>query len=145
MPEEVISRKKIFFLFLAGGTIVATTFVVGLVFGVATWTSWWIANFLHLIGGAYAFYFTRAIFYYTRPYHKTSAAPWMETIFFVAGAIVLGVWWEWYELAIDRYHVLVLGERSIMTYADNIGDLVIDALGAAAAALYEYKKYAKRK
>lgn len=145
MPERAALKKKIVFMLFLGGAIVATSFLVGLVFGVATWKAWWIANFLHLSGGAYAFYFTRAVFYYTKPYHKTTTTPWMEIIFFVAGAIVLGVWWEWYELLVDRYHVIILGEQSIMTYADNIGDLVIDATGALVAAWHECRKYVRQK
>lgn len=121
----------------------AATFLVGLIWGVGTWESWRIANGLHFIGGAYAFFFVRAAFYYTRPYHKVTAEPWAETLLFIAGALIMGVLWEWFEFAIDRYRVLVMSRASLMTYADNIGDLIIDTFGAVAAAVYMRAKSRK--
>lgn len=140
MPET-IPAKKIYFLLLIGGLIVAATFVVGLVFGVSTWEAWWVSNFFHFLGGMYAFFFVRAVFYYTRPYHKITAASWAEVFLFVAGALILGVLWEWFEFVLDRYRVIIAAKPSLMTYADNIGDLIVDTLGAFVAAyIYGRKK-----
>ncbi len=138
--HEAVTRKNIYGLLAVGGLIVATTFFVGWYFGIGTWEAWWVANALHFIGGAYAFFFVRAVFYVTRPYHKINAAPWAEIFLFVAGALILGVFWEWFEFVIDRYRVLIVGKESLMTYADNIGDLIIDTLGALLAASYFFKK-----
>lgn len=135
MSEDVTTIRKIYWLLIIGGLIVAATFLVGLIWGVGTWESWWIANGLHFIGGAYAFFFVRAVFYYTKSYHKITAAPWAEILLFVIGALVLGVLWEWFEFVLDRYRVLIAGKESLMTYADNIGDLITDTLGAIVAGI----------
>lgn len=123
-----------------GGLIVATTFFVGWYFGVGTWDAWWAANIIHFIGGAYAFFFVRAVFYYTKSYHRTTAVFWAETVLFIVGALLLGVFWEWFEFILDRYRVFIAGELSLMTYADNIGDLIIDFLGAVVVGVYLYVK-----
>lgn len=140
MNEKLAQRRKIYILLVIGGAIVAATFVVGLIWGIGTWESWWIANALHFIGGAYAFFFVRAVYGYMRPMHKISAPPATEIIIFVAGALILGVFWEWFEFVLDRYRVLIVGKDSLMTYADNIGDLITDTLGALVAALYAGRK-----
>lgn len=114
----------------------AATFLVGLILGVGTWESWWIANGLHFIGGAYAFFFVRAVYEYTRDRHKISAPRGVEIILFIVGALVLGVLWEWFEFVLDRYRVLIAGKESLMTYADNIGDLAVDTFGALVAAYF---------
>lgn len=136
MSEDVTTIKKIYWLLGIGGAIVAATFWVAWIFGIGTLEAWWIANLLHFGGGAYAFFFVRAVFYYTRPYHKISAASWAEISLFVVGALVLGVLWEWLEFVLDRYRVLIAGKESLMTYADNIGDLAIDTFGALVSAYF---------
>lgn len=119
----------------------STTFFVGWYFGIGTWEAWWVANAIHFVGGAYAFFFVRAVFYYTKPYHRTTVALWMETALFIAGALILGVFWEWFEFILDRYRVFIAGEPSLMTYADNIGDLIIDFLGSVVVGVYLYVKH----
>lgn len=141
MPEENRGLpKQIYILLIIGGAIVAATFLVGLIFGVATWESWWISNFLHFIGGAYAVFFVRELFNLAKTRHQILVPRWMEVLIFICGAIVLGVLWEWFEFAIDRYRVLIMGKPSLMTYADNIGDLIIDAVGAILVGLYFIRK-----
>lgn len=132
-------------LLFIGGAIVATTFIVTAIFGAGTREAWWISNFLHLIGGIYAFFFVRAVFNYTESYHKITGAPWAKTILFIIGALVLGVFWEWFELLLDRYRVLIAGRVSLMSYADNIGDLITDTAGAVVAAWYKSRKYVRQK
>lgn len=132
-------RKKIYILLFIGGLIVAANGAVSyLIFGPASWNAWRVANGAHFIGGLYAFFFLRAIFEYTKETHQIKAPPAVEFVLLVMGALMLGLFWEWFEFAIDRYQVLILGRRSVMTYADNIGDLIIDALGATAAAIFAY-------
>jgi hypothetical protein len=133
-------RRKIYFLLVVGGAIVATTFVVGLLFGDRTWTSWWIQNVLHFLGGFYAFFFVRTYFLYTKAKHQIEAPPLTEIILFMAGALIMGVFWEWFELLLDRYRVFIEMKPSVMTYADNIGDLVTDTLGAIVAGIYVWKR-----
>lgn len=142
MSEYVTTIKRIYWLLVIGGAIVAATFLAAWIFGIGTWEAWWIANILHFGGGAYAFFFVRAVFYYTKDYHKITAALWAEILLFVIGALVLGVLWEWFEFVLDRYRVLIAGKESLMTYADNIGDLIIDTLGAIIAA-YIYGRQRK--
>lgn len=117
----------------------AATFLVGLIFGIGTWESWWISNILHFIGGGYAVFFVRELFNLAKTRHEILVPRWMEFAILIGGALVLGVFWEWFEFAIDRYRVLIVGKQSIMTYADNIGDLIIDFLGALAAGVYFWK------
>jgi len=139
--EEKVYFKKIYFLLLLGGLLVAADFfVVHFVFAPTSWGAWWSANVFHLLGGFYAFFFIRAVFAYTRSLHKTSAESWMESLIFILGAVFLGVMWEWFELAIDRYHALVQSRQSVMSYADNIGDLATDTLGALLAAFYTRRR-----
>lgn len=127
-------KMPIGFLLLLGGAIVGAAFLITWLWGYATWQAWWASNVLHLGGGVYGFFFVRALFERTRRAHGIYTYPWMEAILFVGGAIVLGVAWEWYEFMIDRYSVLILGLPSLMSYADNIGDLGTDTLGALIAA-----------
>ena len=111
-----------------------------------SWTLWWIENGFHILGGAYAFFLTRELFLVTRPMHRTATVWWMELIIWTCGALVIGVMWEWFELAIDRYEVIIRGVASVMTYADNIGDLVFDAFGGLIGVLLytHYGRYSKQ-
>lgn len=131
-------------MLVIGGAIVATNFVVIWLFGDRTWTNWWIANVLHFLGGFYAFFFVRACFLYTKSKHQISAPPLAEIILFIVGAVIMGVFWEWFELLLDRYRVFIEMKPSAMTYADNIGDLITDTLGAIAAGVYAWKKKPKQ-
>lgn len=142
MDKQAI--RKIYFLLVIGGAIVALTFLVGQVLGEsAPWTHWWIANVLHFSGGFYAFFFVRAVYLYTKSRHQISAPPLTELMLFIAGALILGVFWEWFELLLDRYRVFIEMKPSFMTYADNIGDLIIDFLGAIVASIYFWKRKSK--
>ena len=118
----------------------AATFLVGLIWGVGTWESWWISNFLHFLGGVYAVFFVRELFNFAKTRHQILVPRWMEVIIWIGGALILGVFWEWFEFGLDRYRVLIAGKPSFMTYADNIGDLIIDTLGAFAAGIYIWKR-----
>lgn len=142
MKEQ--SLRKIYFLLVVGGAIVATTFIVGLVFAEGSWTGWWFANVMHFVGGFYAFFFVRTCFLYTKSRHQISAPPATEIMLFIAGALIMGVFWEWYQLLFDRYRVFIEGLPSLMTYADNIGDLFIDTLGAMIAGIYFWKRRPKQ-
>ncbi len=115
--------------------MVGAAFLTGKFLGFGSWEAWWISNLLHFLGGAYAFFFTRAVFLYTKPRHQISARASIEILFFIAGALILGVFWEWFEFALDRYRVLAAGELSLMTYPDTIGDLILDTLGAVIAGI----------
>lgn len=126
---------------MVGGAIVATTFIVARVFGEsAPWIHWWIANILHFGGGFYAFFFIRVVFLYTKHKHQISAPPAIEIVLFIAGALVMGVAWEWFELALDRYRVFIEMKPSLMTYADNIGDLITDTAGAILAGIIVWRR-----
>lgn len=101
-----------------------------------SWPGWWAANVFHMLGGAYAFFFCRALWLYAKSFYKIEMPLGAEIIIWVGGALVVGVFWEWYEFIIDRYGVWVLGVTSFMTYADNIGDLMFDFLGALIAFVF---------
>lgn len=141
----VTLKKKIYILLLIGGAIVAASFSVVLIFGQGTWKSWWLANILHFIGGGYAVFFVRTLFQYAKLQYRIILPWWMEIWIYVGGSLILGVFWEWYELGIDRYVLFVLKGQSKMSYADNIGDLIIDFMGAVAAALFISKENKSRK
>ncbi|TSC78131.1 MAG: hypothetical protein G01um101433_418 [Parcubacteria group bacterium Gr01-1014_33] len=133
-------KKKIYSLLGVGGGIVLSAYILVWTINPQSWTAWEISNVLHIVGGVYAFFFTRELVSYARLSHRIEIPFWMEIALYVAGAIVLGVLWEWYELIIDRYQVLILGQASIMTYADNIGDLMFDTLGGLLGAMYWHRK-----
>ncbi len=135
--------RGIYFLLVVGGAIAATAFIVGLVFAEEAWTGWWIANLMHFVGGFYAFFFVRACFLYTKSKHRIEAPQATEIMLFIAGALIMGVFWEWYQLLFDRYRVFIEMKPSVMTYADNIGDLIIDTLGAMVAGIYVWKRKPK--
>ncbi len=133
--------KNIYKLLALGGLIYFTAYyIINYFLDPYPWSAWWVANVFHTLGGAYAFFFTRAVFQYATHNSKLEIPRWLEVSIFVAGALVLGVFWEWYELIIDRYEVFVLHLPSIMTYADNIGDLAFDALGGLISVWF-YLKY----
>lgn len=128
--------KKVVNLLFLGAGIVFLSYASASFFDITTLTWWWISNVFHFVGGIYAFFLVRAIFRYTEKYHRTQAPFWMEIVIFILGALAVGVLWEWYELAIDRYNVFIRHRASIMTYAENIGDLITDSLGAISAGIY---------
>ena len=131
--------KKIYILLGIGGLIFVFANAASIFFDPFSWSGWWIANGFHTLGGAYAFFFTRAIFRYSKLSYRIEVPRGTEIVIFLGGALALGVFWEWYELFLDRYGVLVLGVVSTASYADNIGDLAFDILGALIAALYFFK------
>ena len=128
---------------LAAGVFIAFAALIPTFFFDAetSWTLWWIENGFHMLGGAYAFFLAREMFLFARLHHRTTTARWMELAIFVLGALAIGVAWEWFELAIDRYGAIVHGLPSIMAYADNIGDLVFDVSGALIAAFFHHRYY----
>lgn len=137
MIEEQQQRKKIYWFLFLGGCIVAAAYVPTFLFDAATsWTKWWIDNAFHALGGVYAFFFSRAMWRYAKLHYRIDVPFGGEVLIWIGSALVIGVLWEWYELIIDRYEVFVLHIPSIMTYADNIGDLAFDTLGALIAALF---------
>lgn len=135
MGDRSARKKDVYMFLVVGGALVAIAFLLNWVFGPWSWRAWEASNVLHIVGGAYAFYFIRALFILTRERHRIATSRNFEALLFIAGAVIMGVIWEWYELGVDRYQFLVLGEPSMMTYADNIGDLLFDAAGAAVAAI----------
>lgn len=128
--------KKIINLLFLGAGIVFLAYTSASFFDTTTLTWWWISSLFHFVGGIYAFFLAQAIFRSTEKYHRTQAPFWMETVIFILSALAIGVFWEWYELALDRYSVFIKHEASIMTYAENIGDLITDSLGALTAGIY---------
>ena len=119
----------------------ALAYVPNFLFDPATsWTKWWIDNGFHTLGGAYAFFFVRALWRYAKLHYHIDMPFGGELIIWAGGALMIGVFWEWYELIVDRYEVFILHIPSIMTYADNIGDLAFDTLGALIAGAYLFWK-----
>ncbi|MBI3421238.1 MAG: hypothetical protein HY006_04180 [Candidatus Sungbacteria bacterium] len=143
MEKPIKAGDDIVRLLLVGGLIVVGAYTANYHLG-NSWSGWRIASVFHVIGGAYAFFFVRTVFLATKSRHQTRAVWWMEVALFVSGAVMIGVFWEWYELLIDRYKVFVLHEASVMSYADNIGDLLWDTLGACIGA-YFFTRHGKRK
>lgn len=141
MAEEQRLLKKIYWLLFWGGCFVVLAYTPTFFFDPATsWTLWWIDNGFHMLGGAYAFFFSRALWRYAKLHYQIVMPPGGEVLIWIAGALIIGVFWEWYELIVDRYEVFILRVPSIMTYADNIGDLAFDTFGAlVAAALLRYR------
>lgn len=138
--EDKVLLKRIHILLALGGLFVIFVETIGLLMDNTTYKAWWIANLFHTMGGAYAVIFTRAAFQYYKSWNKIIVPFGFEILIFVGGAVVLGIFWEWYELILDRYELFILGIPSVASYADNIGDLAFDTLGALAAALYLWKR-----
>lgn len=138
MPESNIRnlKKNIYVLFAAGGLAVIFSESFYLFADPYSDLGWWVAAVLHTLGGAYAFFFSRAVWQYAKTIYKIEIPHAVEIIIWVGGALVLGVFWEWYEFVIDRFMVLALRKDSLMTYADNIGDLLLDFGGALLAGIY---------
>lgn len=141
--EDKILLRRIYILLAIGGLFVIFFQAVGLLMDNTTYFAWWIANFFHTVGGAYAVIFMRAIFQYRQSQNKIILPLGFEILIFIGGAIILGVFWEWYELILDRYRLFVLGIQSIASYADNIGDLAFDMLGALIVGVYLFFKSSK--
>lgn len=134
-------KRKIYILLVVGGIIVAANFfIVSLFFDPWSWEAWWVANGFHFVGGIYAFFFIEALYSFAKQQTRIEMPRMFEALFFIGGALILGVFWEWFEFAIDRYYVLVVGRDSLMTYADTMGDLFLDTAGAIAASLFFYGK-----
>lgn len=134
-----IKLKKIYILLGIGGVLFLVSNRLSIFVDPFSWSGWWAANVLHTLGGAYVFFFSRAVWIYAKSFYKIEAPRGAEILFWIGGALILGVFWEWYELIIDRYEVWVLRKNSLMTYADNMGDLVFDLGGALLAGIYFWK------
>jgi len=135
------SLKNIYVLLGVGGAMVFISRNFYLFADPFSWSGWWMANIMHMLGGVYAFFFCRALWLYYKPFYKIEMPPGAEIIIWIEGALILGVFWEWYELILDRYEVWVLGATSLGTYADNIGDLIFDVCGALLAGIYFWRKH----
>ena len=139
MADKVLLRR-IYILLAIGGLFVVFVQIVGLLMDNTTDLVWWVANFFHTIGGAFAVIFVRTFFQYYRLRNKIILPLVFEITIYIGGALILGVFWEWYELILDRYRLLILGIPSIASYADNIGDLAFDMLGALIVGAYLFLK-----
>ena len=137
---------KFLFLLFLGGFIVLVSFLIGWYFGLMSLFSWQISNYIHFLGGVYAFFFIRFIFDATRKYHKTETVFLMKIIIFTSGALILGVIWEWYEfIFIYQYGAFELLPKGITIYFDTLTDLMFDLLGAASVGVYLIVKNGKNK
>lgn len=137
---------KFLFLLFLGGFIVLTSFILALYLGPVSIANWRLINSLHFIGGIYAFFFIRFIFYHTHKYHKTETAFLTKIAIFVGGALILGVLWEWYEfIFVYRYGALGLYPKDVTLYYDTMVDLMLDLLGAISAGIYLIVKNGKNK
>lgn len=129
--------KNFFILLFLGGTIVLSSYLAGHYLGVESRVVWWISNALHFLGGVYAFFFVGSVFNITKRYHNTMAMPLVKSIIFIFGALVLGVFWEWYELFFIYWEkVFTLKNQGAAIYIDTMGDLALDLLGALSAGFY---------
>lgn len=129
--------KKFLFLLFLGGVIVLFSYWVTYYFGPASRAGWWVANGLHFLGGIYAFFFIRSLYYLTEEYHGTTTAFLFEMIIFTGGALILGVIWEWYEFVfIYEYGTFAMSQLSVTIYNDTMLDLVFDLAGALSAGAY---------
>lgn len=138
--------KKFLLLLFLGGVIVLFSYLVAYYFGPASWAEWRIANVLHLLGGIYAFFFVRTLYYLTEKYHRTTTAFLFEIIVFVGGALILGVIWEWYEFVFTyKFGTFTPSQLNITTYIDTITDLMFDLLGALSAGVYLVIRNGKNK
>jgi len=134
------SFKNIYILLGIGGLFVFISESFYLFADPFSWSGWWAANVLHTLGGVYAFFFCRALWLYMKSFNKMEIPLPIEIMIWIGGALIVGVFWEWYEFILDRYGVWVLGNVSLATYADNIGDLLIDFFGALLAGIYYWRK-----
>ncbi|MDO8443797.1 MAG: hypothetical protein Q7S78_02345 [Candidatus Azambacteria bacterium] len=133
------------FLFL-GGAIVALSYLADFYLNLGLLTGWWVANIFHFFGGIYAFFFIRAFYYLTEKYHKTITAFWFEMVIFAGGALILGVFWEWYEFVFYyKFGTFAISQWSVTTYMDTIYDLMFDLVGATFAGAYLFIRNGKNK
>lgn len=129
--------KKVVILLLLGGVIVFLSYLTGYYFGLESRTVRLVSNVFHFLGGIYAFFFVISVFDVTKKYHNTAAAPFMKALFFIFGALALGVLWEWYEFIFIYYDKVFSSDgQGAAVYADTMGDLALDLLGAASAGFY---------
>jgi len=138
--------KKFLLLLFLGSIIVLCSYLLDYYFGPGSLIKWRIDNVLHVLGGIYAFFFVRSLYYLTEKCHKTTTAFLFEIIIFAGGALILGVLWEWYEFVfIYKYGTLAMSKISVTTYMDTIYDLMFDLVGALLAGLYLVIKNGKNK
>lgn len=136
--------RRIYIFLGVGAAIVIVAYIVQWLFGFQSYASWLASIGFHVLGGAYAFFFIRAIFLYKRP-AEAVFPPALSVLIFMSGAVFLGVVWEWYEFLVDWYRISALGKESLMTYPDTIGDLFLDFFGAVIASFFIWKNYVSEK
>jgi len=138
--------KKFLFLLFLGGVIVFFACFASYYFGPKSWVGWWVANISHFLGGIYAFFFVRSLYYLTEKYHRTTTVFLFKMIIFAGGALILGVLWEWYEfIFIYKYGTFIISQLSVTAYTDTIIDLMFDLLGGLSAGVYLIAKNEKNK
>lgn len=134
--ERFLYLKRIYILLALGGFIFLVSSAIQVRLGILTWNAWWVSNGFHILGGIYAFFLVRALFIYAIDSSHLDIPRWFKLSIFIGGALVLGVFWEWYEFIIEIYSVWFLGKEPMLTYMDTMGDLLFDTLGALLACLY---------
>lgn len=138
--------KKFIILLFLGGIIVLFSYLISGYFGLESRQVWLISNSLHFLGGAYAFFFVGSVFNITKKYHNTVTSPLFKALFFVFGALTLGVLWEWYELIFIFWDkIFILKSQSVAIYVDTMGDLALDLFGALLASFYYLYKESWKK
>ena len=65
-------RTQIYSFLVLGGILVAAAFASAAYFGPTTREAWAAANILHVLGGAYAFFFSRELFRMLYPEYQTA-------------------------------------------------------------------------
>jgi hypothetical protein len=92
---------------------------------------WWYDDMMHVIGGVWAAFFSVSAFAeWQRRGFVSFQSPLVYAACIIAFVFMIGVLWEWYELARDEYFILRYGNPRQMELLDTLGDLGSDAAGA---------------
>lgn len=95
---------------------------------------WWWDMVLHASSGVVLGYIGFLILYVLQARKKVNMSPLLIAFFSFCAAVTVGVFWEFFEFAMDQFFGLTMQHGN----SDTMKDLIVDAIGALVIAVFGY-------
>lgn len=107
---------------------------------------WWFDDLMHFTGGFFVALFALYLYFhsdYITPRHNNS---WFTILYALGAGAVVGVFWEFFEFAIDLYTGRTFNGITVVNQrvGDTMSDLFFDMFGAVTASLIFLRLWQKK-